>query len=612
VARALQVVETARRATDAYGRSDLTDRLARAQERLTRPDLQALVVGEYKKGKSTLINALLNIPLCPTSDEVATVVPTIVRHGEEAAAEVVHEPVAGEGDTIAAGEEQAFGERQAIALDQIPVWATEEGNADNTRAVRAVEVRVPRQLLRSGLALVDTPGVGGLRSVHGATTMAALGMAEVVVFVTDASQELTAVELSVLRTAMERCPTLVCVLTKTDLYPDWRRIVELDREHLAASGLGHVDVIPVSSLLRQRAMAASSKELNEESGYPALVRFLNEGVVGRAQQVTVSTAVSDVLFVAEQLSATFTAERDVLADPAAAAPVLSALEAAKARAELLRTRSARWQQTLNDGSVDLGNEVDHDLRRRLRDVLGWSDEAVDAHDPLDIWDDFSAWLRHQVAEQVAANAEVLRSAANDLAVKVAEHFAIDEVALTHAVDTGAAAPIEASLELKLERIGRGANALAAVRGSYGGVLMFGMAGQLVGLTLVNPLTAVIGIGMGRRALREERKRQLTIRRQQMKQVIRKYLDDISFAAGKSSRDAVKLVQRDLRNEFTERAEQLQRSTREALAAAEAAARETLDAAKARQRDVQAELDRIAKVRSAADDLGRAAMAGAAR
>jgi hypothetical protein len=608
VARAAKLVQAALRATEAYGRADLTDRLARADDRLARPDLQALIVGEYKKGKSTLANALLNIPLCPVSDELATVVPTVVRHGDAASAEVVPDLVpAGEGTEPDDGRTPLPFE---IPLDQIPAFASEQGNADNAKGVRAVELRVPRQLLRSGLALVDTPGVGGLRSVHGATTMAALGMAEVVVFVTDASQELTVVELATLRAASGRCPTLVCVLTKTDLYPQWRRIAELDRGHLARIGLGQVDVLPVSSLLRQRALAESSKELNEESGYPALVQFLTEQVVGKAQQVTVRTAVSDVLFVAGQLEATFAAERDVLVDPSRAAPVLEALETAKARAEALRARSARWQQTLSDGSVDLSAEIDHDLRRRLREVLAWAEDAIDAHDPLDIWDHFAGVLRQQVSEQVAGNAEVLRESANQLAVQVADHFAIDEETITHAVDTGDAPVVEAGLELNLERVGRGANALAAVRGSYGGVLMFGMAGQLIGLTLMNPLTAVIGIGMGRRALREERKRQLTMRRQQAKQAIRKFVDDVSFASGKSSRDAVRLVQRDLRNEFTERAEQLQRSTREALGAAEAAARQTVDEAKARQRDVEAELERVAKLRAAADELGRAAMAGA--
>ena len=72
------------------------------------------------------------------------------------------------------------------------------------------------------------------------------------IFVTDASQELTGPEVAFLRQALERCPAAVCVVTKTDLYPAWRRIVELDRRHLANAGID-LPVIPVSSFLRLRA-----------------------------------------------------------------------------------------------------------------------------------------------------------------------------------------------------------------------------------------------------------------------------------------------------------------------------------------------------------------------
>jgi hypothetical protein len=594
VNRALQLVQAAHRATDAYDRTDLGERLARAHERLGRPDLHALVIGEFKKGKSTLVNAVLNVQMCPVSDEVATVVPTIVRHGDEPGAEVVAQ------DPPRAADEQPA--RWAIGLDEIPAWASERGNADNSRGIRAVEIRVPRQLLRSGLALVDTPGVGGLQSVHGAATMAALGLAEVVIFVTDASQELSGVELEVLRAAVARCPTVVCVLTKIDLYPAWRRIADLDRTHLAKAALSEVPLLAVSSILRQQALAASSKELNEESGYPALLKFLNESVVGRAQQVAVRTAVSDVTFVLDQLEATFTAEREVLVDPGRAQPVLDELERAKSRAEQLRARSARWQQTLGDGSQDLASEIDHDLRRRLRDVNLAAEEALDRHDPIDIWDDFSAWLRKEVASTVADNAEVLRYSANMLAARVAEHFAIDEEALIHAVDIGDGPRVSGDLDVELERTRRGNSALAAMRGSYGGVLMFGMMGQLIGLSLMNPLTAVIGIGLGRKALKEEKKRQLTMRRQQAKMAVRRYLDEVSFAVNKDSRDAIRHVQRDLRDEFTERAEQLQRSTREALAAAETAARQTVEEAGSRRKQIEAELANLAKVRAVAQEL----------
>src|SRR5512145_1973734 len=71
------------------GRADLRRRLEQTRERLQDPNIRVIVVGEFKQGKSQLINALVNAPVCPVDDDIATAVPTTVRYGERASASVV-------------------------------------------------------------------------------------------------------------------------------------------------------------------------------------------------------------------------------------------------------------------------------------------------------------------------------------------------------------------------------------------------------------------------------------------------------------------------------------------------------------------------------------------
>ena len=40
------------------------------------------IVGEFKRGKSTMVNALLQTAVCPVDADEVTVVPTLVRYGE--------------------------------------------------------------------------------------------------------------------------------------------------------------------------------------------------------------------------------------------------------------------------------------------------------------------------------------------------------------------------------------------------------------------------------------------------------------------------------------------------------------------------------------------------
>ncbi len=104
-----------------------------------------------------------------------------------------------------------------------------------------------------------------------------------------------------------------------------------------------------------------------------------------------------------------------------------------------------------------------------------------------------------------------------------------------------------------------------------GMLMFGMLGTFVGFaSLINPLGIGAGLVMGGKTIGDERKRLVTRRQNEAKTAVRRYVDDVTFQVGKDSRDRLRAVQRDLRDHFTEQAEQMKRSLQESLQAAERA------------------------------------------
>ena len=153
-------------------------------------------------------------------------------------------------------------------------------------------------------------------SVHGAATTAMLPTADAVLLVSDAAQEYTAPELEFLAQAVAVCPNVACVLTKTDLYPEWRRIVELDRGHLRHGG-DRRDVFGVSSTLRWHAVLHGDADVNAESGFPELDRLPAQAGAraGRPAGPARST-VHDVLAVTEQIASNLRAEQAAQHDPA--------------------------------------------------------------------------------------------------------------------------------------------------------------------------------------------------------------------------------------------------------------------------------------------------------
>ena len=580
-------------AATAYQRADLSARLEATGRRLADPLFHTLVVGEFKQGKSSLINALLGTDVCPVDDDVATAVPTMLRWAETPTAVITRNPPA---DATAA----ALSTSEIVPIDQVPSYVSEAGNPGNERQVESVEIGLPSDLLRSGLVLVDTPGVGGLGSTHSAITIGVLPMADAVLFVSDAAQEFSGPELEFLHTARSLCPNVGCVVTKVDFYPAWRKIIELDEEHLVDAGLS-LPVLPVSSVLQRLAIQEADIELGAESGFVELHRYLATEIIEKREDLIVRAATNDMLSVVGQLESQFATEQQALADPARAQSLVDGLRAAADQSDRLRSQAARWQVTLNDGFADLLTDVDHDLRSRLRGLTHDADEAIDATDPAESWEEFEPWLYRAAADHIVGNYTLLQTRAGEVAGRVSELFSIDGHEVASQLDIPNPAEVlqtvAASADVELESgsgLGTGMNAL---RSSYGGVLMFGMLGQMVGLALINPIGIVAGLLFGGKAYRDEKNRALAQRRSQAKNAHRKYTDELAFQVGKDSRDTIHRVQRQLRDQFSARAEELYRSTTGALQNAQQAVQVDESTREQRLADVEAELARIRGLRA---------------
>ena len=545
------------------GREDLASRMEQTRVRLLDPNVRVIVVGEFKQGKSKLINALVNAPACPVDDDIATSVPTAVGYAEVPSASVlIHQESDGPGVV----------ERQAVALEDLADMVSERGNPGNERHIVSAEVLLPREILKGGLHIVDSPGVGGLDSSNSLATLAALSSAHAVILVSDASQEYTEPEIQFLKHAMRISPNVATVLAKTDLYPQWRDIERLDRTHLTE--VGDVPMFTVSSDLRLLAAELQDRELNEESGFPALVAHLRREVLGRAEVIHERAAIHDLASVVDQLTMSLRSELNALEHPEDTPRMLAQLEDAKARADEFRGRSSRWQVTLGDGVADLISDMEHDLRDRLRKVQREAEAAIEEGDPGPIWDQIAEWLDQRVSAAVSETFVWTDERSRWLSEEVADLFAEEatDLPLIDVGDTeGVLDPVESISGLDPGRMGAGEKIYIGVRGSYGGVLMVGLVTGLIGLSLINPFSLLAGVLVGRRAYREDMGSRLSRRQFEAKNLVRRYIDEVTFQVSKQLKDRLRLVQRAARDHFGSIADERHRSLSEALLAAKHAA-----------------------------------------
>ncbi|MEU5907282.1 dynamin family protein [Micromonospora sp. NPDC047467] len=598
----LDVLDEIARTCAAHDRGDLLQTVRQKRAQLLDPTLRVLVLGEPNQGKSQLVNAIINAPACPVGDGRTTVLPTVVRHAEAATAAVVQAPPPTPGrpaDTAA-----TLVERTPLPLDQVAAGVSGTVGRRPGGGPAYVEVGVPRALLGAGLVLVDTPGTDEVATVGGGVEVAAATRADTVLLVSDSTRELSVAELNVLLHVMRSQPNVVVVQSKTDLVAGWRTVAERNRQHLADAGVP-APLIPVSATLRLRAATADDRAVNAESGFPALIARLRRDLAGKADQLARASVQAVARTVVEQLAAPLRAELATYEAEEQSGPI-SRLHAAQREVDELRRCTTRWQNTLTDEMADLLSDIEYDLRDRTRQILRTVDEAFDASDPLVAWDAFQDWLERSLTEAAEANHEWLIQRCDWVARRVAANFTrygydvLPPWSMTMPDDLGDRLP-----ELERPRIDRfttGQKLLTGMKGSYGGMLMFGLATTLAGMPMINPVSVGIGALFGGKSIRDESKQLLRRRQATVKTAIQRHVDDFFVRMIRDCRDAARQVQRMLRDHFTGLTEELQEAIVQSFRSAKQEADTDAALREQRQREIRLRMTRLAALHEQAQQL----------
>ncbi|RSM77872.1 isoniazid inducible protein IniA [Amycolatopsis sp. WAC 01375] len=574
----LDVLNETLDACAAHGRADLAERLRRRRDQQA-PGTRIAVVGFPKQGKGYLLNALLNAPVCAVGDASTPAVPTEIGYAADPAATLI-----------------------GHARESVPVGnLAKELEVRPPGSLRRVEVGLPRELLGTGLVLVDTPAIGDPRSPRTAATLDVLADAHAVILVSDATQELQPAELALARHIRTWCPALVLALTKIDVSPDWRELAARNRAALSETGVV-ADVFPVSATVRQAAAKAGDAGLNGRSGFPELLNWVGEQAARPIERTRALAAAVSVRAAAVELVETLQARLNAVSQDNGADQI-TLLHQAQRRTEELRRQNVRWQNLLSDEITDLISDAEYDLRERTRVIVRHIDRTFDEGDPVQIWPDFQTWLEENLAEAVETNYNWVSDRATWIAHAVATSFGprygqAPELPLT---GSGVDSIPEVGAP-KIERFKIGQKLFTGLRGSYGGVLMFGLVTSLAGLPLINPVSLGAGVAFATKSVRDEGGMRLQRRQALAKAAAQRHVDDVFIRFSKEIKDEVRQVQRRLRDHFValsdELAEELTRQRELIIAGSAERDRRT-------QR-VKKEIDRLAALHRKAGALGSGA------
>jgi len=280
---------------DELGSEQVKEEATNLAERLGERRFYVACIGQFKRGKSTLLNALVEDSVLPTGIVPITTVPTVLRYGEQRSARVRFHG----------------GTWTDLEPEELMEYVSGEHNPENAKSVAGVEVFLPHALLADGMCLVDTPGLGSIFAGNTAATQEFVPQIDAAIILVGTDPPIAGEELALVEEVGKNVRQLLVVLNKADRATEAeRRIAGPFTRKMLEKKLGRSvgPIYEISAIERLKnnkkewdwdLLVASLQKLAEDSGR-TLVRKAGERGLRR---------LSD-----EMLSVTFE-EREALSRP---------------------------------------------------------------------------------------------------------------------------------------------------------------------------------------------------------------------------------------------------------------------------------------------------------
>lgn len=222
---------------------EVSSAMTTARNLIQHPSYDVVVCGEVKKGKSSLLNAIIGQEILPINNEIATSQVFRITNSSSESFFLVFTD--GTRKQISRDELSRYGSQVDANLQGEPIFQ------DHTLSY--IQVNIPVAFLPDGVSLVDTPGLGALYKSHEWITQNYVSKASAVIFVMDPERPLVEKEKDFILKVLDITPHILFVMTKIDMYAEdaLNTIIERNHELLALiyaeKELEAPQIFPVSS-----------------------------------------------------------------------------------------------------------------------------------------------------------------------------------------------------------------------------------------------------------------------------------------------------------------------------------------------------------------------------
>ncbi|NOZ69447.1 MAG: dynamin [Deferribacteres bacterium] len=301
-----------------------------------------VVLGQFKRGKTSLINALLGAEILPTAVVPLTSIATILKYGEVLRIKVF----------------LTNGAVKEIKPENLAQYVTERGNPRNEKDVREVVITYPSPYLKDGVQIIDTPGVGSVYQHNTDIAYQYIPKSDAALFILSVDQPVSQAELDFLRDVREYSDRIFFLQNKADYVgpKDLEESIAFSARVIKDTVGFDVRILPLSARLALEGKLSGSDELLEKSFLPEFEKTLNTFLMEEKGRVLIRSVSNTLLRILSQAILELELEMKSLATP---------LEELKVKIEAFENK----KQAVLSEKQDFDILLDGELNRLVKDVL---------------------------------------------------------------------------------------------------------------------------------------------------------------------------------------------------------------------------------------------------
>ncbi|MDA8157220.1 MAG: dynamin family protein [Actinomycetota bacterium] len=301
-----------------------------------------VVVGQFKRGKTSVINALLGAEILPVAVVPLTSIATIMTYGETLRLKVYFND----------------GRVSEIRPENLPEYVTEKGNPKNIKDVSEVIITYPSPYLKNGVRLIDTPGVGSIYQHNTDVAYRYLPKSDAALFLLSVDQPMGKAELDFLKDVKEYSNKIFFLLNKADYLneKDLAESIDFTTNGLKEIMGSDVRIFPVSARLALEGKTTNSIETLQKSRLPEFASMLNSFLMEEKGKVIITVAANNLQKIISQARFELELEMKSLTSP------LEELQ------KKIKTFEAKKQEVLTE-KQDFDILLDGETKRIIKTIL---------------------------------------------------------------------------------------------------------------------------------------------------------------------------------------------------------------------------------------------------